>query len=93
MNKQALRVTLEIVVGMIASAVLFYFVIRFGYTEAAANNGAITFLGLEIFSFENGTENPNTNNMMLLGVVSSLLFVVLGELMFGRKKKTSRRAA
>jgi len=92
MKKRLLRIATESIVGILASTILFSFVIYFGYTEASARNSAITIFGLEIFNFENGTETPNSNNMMILGSVCSFLFVIIGEFLFGRKKNVLNRA-
>ncbi|KRM19804.1 hypothetical protein FC40_GL001323 [Ligilactobacillus hayakitensis DSM 18933 = JCM 14209] len=91
-KRQDLRIIFEIIFGMLFSSLISSILIWIGYYIVNLNNLMnynVNVLGLEIFKIKNAGESgtPLKNNMMYLGVICSILFVIFGEIFAGFRKK------
>jgi Mn2+/Fe2+ NRAMP family transporter len=97
MKKQTTRICIEIITGIILSVVIIFIAIAIAYAIVHAkdlSNFNLNFLGLPIYKISKTSNDfkgvANTDNMMLFGVVCSVLSVLLGELFFGLHFRTKK---
>lgn len=97
MKKQATRICIEIIFGIILSVVISFIAIAIAYAIIHAKDLSdfnLNLLGLPIYKISKTQNNfkgiANTNNMMLFGVICSVLSVLLGELFFGLRFRTKK---
>lgn len=96
-NKLFMRLMIEILVGIGISVVANLIAITFGYKhfyKAALDNYNVRFLGIKVFNIvkegAKGVGTPNIQNMMLVGVMCSVILVVICEIIVNVKAKKQK---
>ncbi len=84
-----LRIVCCIVLGVIVSSIVFFFLISAGYSNISSsgeNYYLVDFMGLPIYEIYGSTDNYSGKavgaNMSVLGVAFSFLIVVIVEIVF-----------
>lgn len=94
MKRQTLRMFLEFVIGILLSFIINGLIITCAFFYVHANNlnyYNLNLLGMNICKIINYHGTYNTNNLMIIGIILSILSVIIGEIIFelkGRKKNT-----
>lgn len=84
--KQDIRILIEVLIGMIISALLNFALITIGYFQFDQKHPLdVNFLGITIYKIAKKTGEPNITNMVFIGIIFSTLAVIIGEIWVNKK--------
>lgn len=93
-KNQTARIFLEVFIGIIISFILNFILIKYGYfkmSNSKLTSYTVSLLSIPIYKITRTSLNlngyPMNSNMVIIGIIFSLICVSLGELFFLRKEK------
>ena len=96
LKRQEMRVIIEILAGIVLSAIITAISISIGYFIINKNGYAhydVNLLGLNLYKIKNHVDSgePIITNIMFLGVALSILLVIIIELLVATKKRGKKQ--
>ncbi|MCH8639984.1 MULTISPECIES: LlsX family protein [Staphylococcus] len=96
LKRQEMRVIIEILAGIVLSAIITAISISIGYFIINKNGYAhfdVNLLGLNLYKIHNHGDSgePIITNIMFLGVALSILLVIIIELLVATKKRGKKQ--
>ncbi len=96
-SKQFKRIIIEIIAGIILAVILCSIWIGFGYYEAKAKDISeyiVRFFGIQIYAISKEAGNykgiANNQNMVFIGVITSMLLMIIAETRYYFKAKSRK---
>lgn len=90
-----LRISIEVIIGIVLSFIINFTMISIGYAitnSEKLKEYTINYFGVVIYKIKNyGSEGtPNSNNMMFIGIVLTIIFVFFVEWIVSKRDKHGR---
>ncbi|WP_439443241.1 LlsX family protein [Listeria aquatica] len=80
MKKKSLRIVINITIGIIVSILLYTLLITIGYSRYSSGVYHIKAFNLLIYTINGNSGIPHPNNMLFIGILFSIIFVIIGEI-------------